>query len=61
MTRDTGAGGRKRRYEPPELTRVRLIPDETILASCKNDPTAGPTGPAKKCAGPPAMCSHNAS
>ena len=61
MTHNKDAGGKKRRYEPPELTRVRLVPDEAVLASCKNNATAGPTGAAKKCAGPPAMCSHSAS
>jgi hypothetical protein len=53
--------GPRRTYQPPQLTRVRLVPDEAVLASCKNNATAGPAGPAKKCAGAPPLCSHNAS
>ncbi len=55
-----GAAGRKS-YEPPQLRRVRLVPDEAVLASCKNSSTAGPAGPVGKCATNPAICSHNAS
>lgn len=61
MTHDKGAGGKRRHDDPPELTRVRLVPDEAVLASCKNNATAGPAGSAKKCSGRPAMCSHSAS
>jgi hypothetical protein len=43
------------------LSRVRLIPDEAVLASCKSNVTAGPAGPIQKCATNPAICSHNAS
>lgn len=56
--REDAAG---RRYEPPTLTRIRLVPDEAVLASCKNSVTLGPSGFGRKCTGPPAMCSHNAS
>ena len=52
---------RRRSYAPPELQRIRLVPDEAVLASCKNNATAGPAGPVQKCAGIPAVCSHNAS
>lgn len=48
-------------YEPPALTRIRLVPDEAVLASCKNSVTLGPGGFGQKCSGPPALCSHNAS
>lgn len=51
----------RRAYEAPSLRRVRLVPDEAVLASCKNNTTAGPAGPVQKCAGTPAVCSHNAS
>ena len=61
MTRDEVAGGQKRHYKTPQLTRVRLVPDEAVLTSCKNNATVGPTGSAKECAGPPAPWSHNAS
>jgi len=54
------AGGR-RAYESPALKRVRLVPDEAVLASCKNNVTAGPAGPIQKCAANPAVCSHSAS
>ncbi len=55
-------GGRSRRpYQSPELRRVRLVPDEAVLASCKNNATAGPAGPVSKCATNPAICSHSAS
>ena len=51
----------RRGYETPSLRRVRLVPDEAVLASCKNNATAGPAGPIQKCASNPAVCSHNAS
>ena len=51
----------RRPYETPILRRVRLVPDEAVLASCKSNVTAGPAGPVGKCAGNPAICSHNAS
>jgi len=54
------AGGR-RTYQTPALRRVRLVPDEAVLASCKNNVTAGPAGPIQKCAANPAVCSHSAS
>ena len=54
-------GGTRRAYEAPILRRVRLVPDEAVLASCKNNATAGPAGPVQKCTGNPAICSHNAS
>jgi hypothetical protein len=53
--------GSRRRYETPALRRVRLVPDEAVLASCKNNNTAGPAGPIQKCAANPAVCSHSAS
>jgi hypothetical protein len=43
------------------LSRVRLVPDEAVLASCKSNVTAGPGGPINKCSANPALCSHNAS
>ena len=55
------SGGSRRPYEPPLLRRVRLVPDEAVLASCKNNATAGPAGPIQKCATNPAICSHSAS
>jgi hypothetical protein len=51
----------RRGYETPSLRRVRLVPDEAVLASCKSNVTAGPAGPIQKCTGNPAVCSHNAS
>ena len=54
-------GGSRRAYEAPILRRVRLVPDEAVLASCKNATTAGPGGPVQKCAANPALCSHSAS
>ena len=51
----------RRAYEAPSLRRVRLVPDEAVLASCKSNVTAGPAGPIQKCTGNPAVCSHNAS
>ena len=51
----------RRAYEVPSLRRVRLVPDEAVLASCKNNATAGPAGPIQKCTTNPAVCSHNAS
>ncbi len=62
MTRNQGPGGHRRKdYHQPELRRVRLVPDEAVLASCKNNSTAGPAGPIGKCATNPAVCSHSAS
>ncbi len=58
-TNDPG-GKRRRRYQTPQLLKVRLVPDEAVLASCKNQTTAGPSGPIGKCAVTSA-CSHNAS
>ena len=52
--------GRRRAYDKPVLRRVRLVPDEAVLASCKNNTTAGPAGPISKCA-VAASCFHNAS
>jgi len=51
----------RRRYERPELKRVRLVPDEAVLASCKTNSIPGPSGPIGKCASNPAICSHNGS
>lgn len=58
----TGPPGNARRvYQPPTLTRVHLVPDEAVLASCKNAATVGPLGAPSKCNGAPALCSHNGS
>ena len=51
----------RRAYRPPRLTRVHLVPEEAVLASCKNNSTPGPAGPIQKCAGGPPVCWHNAS
>jgi hypothetical protein len=51
----------RKAYETPCLRRVRLVPDEAVLASCKNASTPGPAGPIQKCAGGPPTCWHNAS
>ncbi len=51
----------RRAYEPPRLTRIHLVPDEAVLASCKNNVTAGPAGIAGKCVGSPSTCFQNAS
>jgi hypothetical protein len=51
----------RRRYERPALKRVRLVPDEAVLASCKTNQIPGPAGPIGKCATNPAICSHNGS
>ena len=51
----------RRAYQPPRLTRVHLIPDEAVLASCKNASTQGPLGASAKCTGTPALCSHSGS
>jgi hypothetical protein len=63
MRRDEGAApaASRRRYESPQLRRIRLVPDEAVLASCKNNATSGPAGPVGKCATNPAVCSHSAS
>ena len=61
MNRDAQQAKSRRPYRAPELQRVRLVPDEAVLASCKSNVTAGPAGPVKKCTGIPAVCSHNAS
>ena len=57
--RKIGAG--RRPYEAPELRRVRLVPDEAVLASCKNTSTAGPLGGSQKCTGNPSLCFRDAS
>jgi hypothetical protein len=54
-------GAARRVYEPPQLRRVRLVPDEAVLASCKNNTTSGPTGLTGKCVGSPSTCFQNAS
>ena len=63
MTRErSGSGAPSRRpYQPPQLTRVSLVPDEAVLASCKNVSTQGPQGASIKCTGAPSLCSHNGS
>lgn len=63
MTRNASrpSGDSRRPYQAPELRRVRLVPDEAVLASCKNNSTSGPTGLAGKCVGSPSTCFQNAS
>ncbi|HYV18137.1 MAG TPA: hypothetical protein VFC25_03800 [Verrucomicrobiae bacterium] len=51
----------RRAYQPPRLTRVHLVPDEAVLASCKTATTQGPLGASAKCTGTPALCSHSGS
>ena len=51
----------RRAYQPPRLTRVQLVPDEAVLASCKTATTQGPLGASEKCTGIPALCSHSGS
>lgn len=51
----------RRAYQPPRLTRVQLVPDEAVLASCKTASTQGPLGASAKCTGTPALCSHSGS
>jgi hypothetical protein len=51
----------RRAYQPPALTRIHLVPDEAVLASCKNAATVGPLGAPSKCNGAPALCSHDGS
>lgn len=58
---DAQRSAARRPYEPPQLRRVRLVPDEAVLASCKNSATSGPTGLAGKCVGSPSTCFNNAS
>jgi hypothetical protein len=55
-------GPRARRpYRAPELRRVSLVPDEAVLASCKNASVQGPQGASIKCTGIPSLCSRDAS
>jgi hypothetical protein len=55
-------GPRARRpYRTPTLRRVHLVPDEAVLASCKNASTQGPQGASVKCTGIPSLCSRDAS
>lgn len=32
----------KKKYEVPKITCVKLIPEEAVLGTCKNDLGAGP-------------------
>jgi len=32
----------KKSYSKPQITKVKLIPEEAILGTCKNDLGAGP-------------------
>ena len=63
MTRDASnrRPTERRPYRPPRLSRVSLVPDEAVLASCKNVSTQGPRGASMKCTGAPSLCSHNGS
>lgn len=63
MTRErsTPRANARRPYQPPQLRRVSLVPDEAVLASCKNASTQGPQGASLKCTGSPSLCSHNGS
>ncbi len=58
--RSTPAAGR-RPNAPPRLQRVSLVPDEAVLATCKNTTTQGPSGASSKCTGAPPVCSHDGS
>jgi hypothetical protein len=51
----------RRPYAPPHLQRVSLVPDEAVLATCKNTTTQGPSGASAKCTGAPPVCSHDGS
>jgi hypothetical protein len=51
----------RRAYHSPRLTRVHLVPEEAVLASCKTTVTQGPLGASEKCTGTPALCSHSGS
>lgn len=53
--------GPRRPYQTPQLRRISLLPDEAVLASCKNNSTRGPWGIFARCVGPVALCSHNGS
>jgi len=33
---------KKKKYEAPKIMRVKLIADEAVLGTCKNDLGAGP-------------------
>lgn len=63
MTRihDTPERRARRPYRAPELRRVSLVPDEAVLASCKNASVQGPQGASFKCTGIPSLCSRDAS
>lgn len=58
--RSTPAAGRQP-YAPPRLQRVSLVPDEAVLATCKNTTTQGPAGASAKCTGAPPVCWHDGS
>ena len=59
---DHTPGPRARRpYQTPQLRRVALVPDEAVLASCKNASVQGPQGASIKCTGAPSLCSRDAS
>lgn len=58
--RSTPAAGRQP-YARPRLQRVSLVPDEAVLATCKNTTTQGPAGASAKCTGAPPVCSHDGS
>jgi hypothetical protein len=60
-TRETTEPGARRPYRAPELRRVNLVPDEAVLASCKNASVQGPQGASIKCTGIPSLCSRDAS
>ena len=63
MTRtpDKPGAPARRLYQPPQLRRVSLVPDEAVLASCKNASVQGPQGASAKCTGSPSLCSRDAS
>ena len=58
---DTPGPRARRPYRTPELRRVSLVPDEAVLASCKNASVQGPQGASLKCTGSPSLCSRDAS
>lgn len=60
-TPDSRAPSDRRPYATPTLRRVSLVPDEAVLASCKNASVQGPQGASIKCTGTPSLCSRDAS
>jgi hypothetical protein len=38
------ADDRRKKYEKPKLTRIRLDPETAVLGKCKNSGLRGPSG-----------------